>query len=80
MRAGSVRSLALGDREKYAVDGEEDVNSAFYIPVPTSGNPTEVLAERFQGMLSSPITVTYINMLITPISLAQSSQGSDCVF
>jgi hypothetical protein len=53
MRAGSVRSLALGDREKYAVDGEEDVNSAFYIPVPTSGNPTEVLAERFQGMLSS---------------------------
>ncbi|KAL4741802.1 hypothetical protein BDV11DRAFT_182436 [Aspergillus similis] len=49
MRAGSVRSLALGDREKYAVDGEEDVNSAFYIPVPTSGNPTEVLAERFQA-------------------------------
>lgn len=52
MRAGSVRSLALGDREKYAVDGDEDANSAFYIPVPTTGNPTEVLAERFQGMHS----------------------------
>ncbi|KAL4808449.1 hypothetical protein BDV18DRAFT_135032 [Aspergillus unguis] len=49
MRAGSVRSLALGDKEKYAVDGEEDVNSAFHIPVPTTGNPTEVLAERFQA-------------------------------
>lgn len=49
MRAGSVRSLALGDREKYNVDGDEDMNSAFYIPVPTTGNPTEVLAERFQG-------------------------------
>ncbi|KAL4930725.1 SLM1 family PH domain-containing protein [Aspergillus undulatus] len=49
MRAGSVRSLALGDRDKYAVDGDEDINSAFYIPVPTSGNPTEVLAERFQA-------------------------------
>ncbi|KAL5340527.1 hypothetical protein BJX70DRAFT_110697 [Aspergillus crustosus] len=49
LRAGSVRSLALGDREKYAVDGDEDTNSAFYIPVPTSGNPTEALAERFQA-------------------------------
>lgn len=49
MRAGSVRSLALGDREKYNVDGDEDMNSAFYIPVPTTGNPTEVLAERFQA-------------------------------
>ncbi|KAL4865987.1 hypothetical protein BDV12DRAFT_173673 [Aspergillus spectabilis] len=49
LRAGSVRSLALGDREKYAVDGDEDMNSAFYIPVPTSGNPTEALAERFQA-------------------------------
>ncbi|KAL4921633.1 hypothetical protein BDW62DRAFT_219017 [Aspergillus aurantiobrunneus] len=49
MRAGSVRSLALGDREKYALDGDEDINSAFYVPVPTSGSPTEVLADRFQA-------------------------------
>lgn len=50
LRAGSVRSLSLGDREKYHVDGTEDVNSAFTVPIPTDGNPTEVLANRFQGM------------------------------
>jgi len=50
MRAGSVRSLSLGDREKYNTDGVEDMNSAFAVPVPTTGNPTEVLANRFQGM------------------------------
>ncbi|KAE8343895.1 hypothetical protein BDV24DRAFT_161197 [Aspergillus arachidicola] len=49
LRAGSVRSLVLGDKEKYSVDGAEDQNSAFYIPVPTNGNPTEVLADRFQA-------------------------------
>ncbi|KAJ5814740.1 hypothetical protein N7474_006517 [Penicillium riverlandense] len=48
MRAGSVRSLSLGDREKYG-DGTEDPNSAFTIPIPTSGNPTEVLSNRFQA-------------------------------
>ena len=46
--AGSVRSLQLGEKEKY---GEtEETNSVFYCPVPTSGNPTELLANRFQGM------------------------------
>ena len=49
MRAGSVRSLSLGGREKYN-DGSEDANSAFAVPIPTDGNPTEVLANRFQGM------------------------------
>jgi hypothetical protein len=48
-RAGSVRSLSLGDREKYHTDGSEDINSAFMIPIPTNGNPTEVLANRFGG-------------------------------
>ncbi|KAI9659254.1 MAG: hypothetical protein M1829_006594 [Trizodia sp. TS-e1964] len=43
-RAGSVRSLSLGDREKY--EGNE-MNSAFVTPVPTTGNPTEILAHRF---------------------------------
>ncbi|PWY88486.1 hypothetical protein BO70DRAFT_286129 [Aspergillus heteromorphus CBS 117.55] len=47
LRAGSVRSLVLGDKEKYGAD--EDPNSAFYIPVPTNGSPTEVLANRFQA-------------------------------
>lgn len=46
LRAGSVRSLHLGDREKYVAD---NFNSAFYVPIPTHGNPTEVLAERFQA-------------------------------
>ena len=45
--AGSVRSMRLGEKEKY---GEtEESNSAFYCPIPTSGNPTELLATRFQG-------------------------------
>jgi hypothetical protein len=46
-RAGSVRSLALGEKEKYG-EGDE-FNSAFYTPVPTSGTPTDILANRFQG-------------------------------
>ena len=46
-RAGSVRSLTLGEKEKYA--GSEEMKSAFYSPVPTHGNPTELLANRFQG-------------------------------
>ena len=50
LRAGSVRSLSLGDREKYNPDGTEDLNSAFTVPIPTTGNPTEALANRFQGM------------------------------
>jgi hypothetical protein len=48
-RAGSVRSLTLGEKEKYG-QGEE-MNSVFYCPVPTSGSPTELLANRFQGSL-----------------------------
>ncbi|TVY91220.1 Phosphatidylinositol 4,5-bisphosphate-binding protein [Lachnellula willkommii] len=43
-RAGSVRSLALQP------GGEADeAHSAFYSPVPTTGNPTEILATRFQA-------------------------------
>jgi len=46
-RAGSVRSVNLGEREKYGQS--EEMNSVFYSPVPLSGNPTELLANRFQG-------------------------------
>ncbi|PKK46549.1 hypothetical protein CI102_10031 [Trichoderma harzianum] len=42
-RAGSVRSLAL----QTATDPDE-LHSAFFCPVPTNGNPTDVLAARFQ--------------------------------
>lgn len=46
-RAGSVKSLAL----QSASDPDEG-HSAFYCPVPTSGNPTEILANRFQSKSS----------------------------
>jgi hypothetical protein len=46
LRSGSVRSLNLGEKEKY---GGEDTNSAFYVPIPTNGSPTDVLVNRFQG-------------------------------
>jgi hypothetical protein len=47
--AGSVKSLRLGEKEKYA---ETDENmSVFYSPVPTNSQPTQLLADRFQGML-----------------------------
>lgn len=45
--AGSVRSMRLGEKEKYEPNPEH--NSVFYCPVPTSGSPTELLADRFQG-------------------------------
>lgn len=43
MKAGSVRSLALQSNAD-----EDEMHSAFYCPVPTTGNPTEALANRFQ--------------------------------
>lgn len=45
-RAGSVRSLDLGEKEKNST-AKEEMNSAFWSPVPTAGNPTEILATRF---------------------------------
>ncbi|RGP78516.1 hypothetical protein FLONG3_3332 [Fusarium longipes] len=44
MRAGSVRSLALQSSSDH-----DEGHSAFYCPVPTSGNPTETLSNRFQN-------------------------------
>ncbi|KAK4664436.1 phosphatidylinositol 4,5-bisphosphate-binding protein [Podospora pseudopauciseta] len=44
MKAGSVRSLAL-----QPTTDQDELHSAFYCPVPTSGSPTEVLANRFQA-------------------------------
>lgn len=49
-RAGSVRSLAL----QSATDPDE-LHSAFFCPVPTSGSPTDVLAARFQSTSASPL-------------------------
>lgn len=44
---GSVRSLAFADD---VVGHGSEMNNAFFTPVPTSGSPTEILANRFQGM------------------------------
>lgn len=44
MKAGSVRSLAL-----QSDNDPEEANNVFHCPVPTTGNPTETLATRFQS-------------------------------
>ncbi|KAH7271980.1 hypothetical protein MRS44_002490 [Fusarium solani] len=44
MRAGSVKSLAL-----QSTSDPDEAHSAFHCPVPTSGNPTDALANRFQN-------------------------------
>lgn len=44
MKAGSVRSLAL-----QSTTDHDEIQSAFYCPVPTAGSPTDVLANRFQS-------------------------------
>lgn len=45
-RPGSVKSLTFADD----VGGHgSEMNSAFFTPVPTTGSPTEILANRFQG-------------------------------
>lgn len=52
MRAGSVKSLAL-----QSSSDPDEANSVFYCPIPTSGNPTDVLCSRFQSASSSPTTL-----------------------
>ncbi|KAI0409382.1 hypothetical protein F4802DRAFT_604588 [Xylaria palmicola] len=44
MKAGSVRSLALQSSHE-----PDEIHSVFHCPVPTTGSPTEVLAQRFQA-------------------------------
>ena len=50
--AGSIKGLAVGDQQYDGAD-DEQMNSAFFTPVPTTGSPTEILANRFQGKLSA---------------------------
>ena len=45
-RPGSVKSLEFAD--DMGGHGSE-MSSAFFTPVPTTGSPTEILANRFQG-------------------------------
>lgn len=53
-RSGSRRSTHAGSIRGVSIEDEGHQNrhnSVFYTPVPTSGSPTEILANRFQGML-----------------------------
>ena len=45
---GSVKGLTFADD---VGDHGSEMHSAFFTPVPTSGSPTEILANRFQGVL-----------------------------
>lgn len=83
MKAGSVRSLALQSNAD-----EDELHSAFYCPVPTTGNPTEALANRFQCKWTvrfrvclpqggrTSVTAQPTN-LVPPNSMAKGSQGLD---
>lgn len=51
--AGSIKGLDVGDSQYDAVD-DEQMHNAFFKPVPTTGSPTEILANRFQGSLDFP--------------------------
>jgi hypothetical protein len=43
LKAGSIKGLPYDDKNGV------DQNSVFHTPIPTSGSPTEILANRFQG-------------------------------
>lgn len=47
--AETIKSRVIDHEEKLVVGDEDNTNSAYYTPVPTTGTPTEVLANRFQG-------------------------------
>jgi hypothetical protein len=69
-RAGSVRSVTLGEKEKYGQS--EEMNSVFYCPVPTSGSPTELLANRFQcTLLPSQAVTSHWTIRILALTLSQ---------
>lgn len=70
-RPGSVRSLNLGDQEDYTDEHGIETNSAFFTPVPTSGNPTEILANRFQCKLSAH----YLLQIVMADSLETAQPG-----
>lgn len=46
LHAGSIRGVAVNDDDQPATARH---NSVFYTPVPTSGSPTDILANRFQA-------------------------------
>ena len=55
-RPGSVKGLTFSDD---VVGHGSEMNSAFFSPVPTTGSPTDILANRFQGMSLSHFAMCY---------------------
>ena len=53
-RSNSKRSVTAGSIKGTREDDDE-YNSVYHTPVPTSGNPTDILANRFQGKLRAAI-------------------------
>lgn len=51
IHAGALKGVTMADDVKRA-----DENSVFYTPVPTTGAPTDILANRFQGTCSNEPT------------------------
>ena len=55
--AGSIKGFATGDQQ-YDGANDDQMHSAFFTPVPTTGSPTEILANRFQGRSSTCLIFT----------------------
>ena len=52
-RSGSKRSMRAGSMKNFR-DPDDDFHSIFATPVPTTGSPTELLGDRFQGKRKRP--------------------------
>lgn len=66
-RSSSKKSLKAGSIRGFGGEDDGNYNSVFFTPVPTSGSPTEILANRFQAWR------TLLKALITYFREVQSS-------
>lgn len=77
-RPSSVKSLKFADD---VGDHGSEMNDAFFTPVPTSGSPTEVLANRFQGKVLEDFRMVISSKALAEWgmshSMAEGTQGSD---
>ena len=77
-RPASVKSLTFADD----VGGYgSEMTSAFFTPVPTTGSPTEILANRFQGRFRFADHMEQLQkghaLIRLTVSLAEGAQRSD---
>lgn len=73
-RSGSRKSMIAAGSIKGVDPETNDYNSALYTPIPVNGSPTEILANRFQGMFSFSHLYFITNKL--RCSMAHSSEIS----